>query len=138
MIHGGAYVLFSQMRNFHAALVFIALSRAAVAVSSVLNYSQLLRHVANEFRGRVFATMESMVWSTMMISMMLAGIASQYYDPRAIGAMAGRAQLDDGDFLGLGELDGPPARARARGRRSGGRGSAWRTHHLACRTKWFW
>jgi hypothetical protein len=36
---------------FHAALVCIALSRAAVAVSSVLNYSQLLRHVANEFRG---------------------------------------------------------------------------------------
>jgi len=89
VIHGGAYVLFSQMRNFHAALVFIALSRAAVGVSSVLNYSQLLRHVANEFRGRVFATMESMVWSTMMVSMMLAGIASQYYDPRLIGAIAG-------------------------------------------------
>jgi len=89
VIHGGAYVLFSQMRNFHAALVFIALSRAAVGVSSVLNYSQLLRHVANEFRGRVFATMESMVWSTMMVSMMLAGIASQSYDPRVIGAIAG-------------------------------------------------
>ncbi|HVN06127.1 MAG TPA: MFS transporter [Bryobacteraceae bacterium] len=89
VVHGGAYVLFSQMRNFQAALAFIALSRAAVAVSSVLNYSQLLRHVANEFRGRVFATMESMVWSTMMISMMLAGIASQYYNPRVIGAMAG-------------------------------------------------
>jgi MFS family permease len=89
VIHGGTYVLFSQMRSFRWALVFIALSRAAVAVSSVLNMSQLLRHVANEFRGRVFATTESMVWSTMMISMMLAGIASQYYDPRAIGAIAG-------------------------------------------------
>ena len=30
-----------------------------------------------------------MVWSTMMISMMLAGIASQYYNPRTIGAVAG-------------------------------------------------
>jgi MFS family permease len=89
VIHGGAYVLFSQMRNFHWALVCIALSRAAVAVSSVLNYSQLLRHVANEFRGRVFATMESMVWFTMMVSMTLAGLASQYFDPRAIGAIAG-------------------------------------------------
>jgi len=55
----------------------------------VLNYSQLLRHVANEFRGRVFATMESMVWFTMMVSMTLAGLASQYYDARAIGAVAG-------------------------------------------------
>jgi MFS family permease len=89
VVHGGTYVLFSQMRSFRAALVFIGLSRAAVAVSSVLNMSQVLRHVANEFRGRVFATMESMVWSTMMISMMLAGIASQYYNPRAIGAIAG-------------------------------------------------
>ena len=38
---------------------FIALSRAGVGVSSVLNMSQLLRIVPNEFRGRVFATMES-------------------------------------------------------------------------------
>lgn len=89
IVHGSAYVVFSQMRNFYWALAFIALSRAAVGVSSVLNMSQLLRHVANEFRGRVFATLESMVWSTMMISMMLAGIASQYFSPRAIGAAAG-------------------------------------------------
>ncbi len=36
IIHGGAYMLFSQMRSFAAALFFIALSRASVAVSSVL------------------------------------------------------------------------------------------------------
>jgi MFS family permease len=89
VVHGGAYIVFSQMRRFGWALVFIALSRAAVAVSSVMNYSQLLRHVSDEYRGRVFSTMESMVWSTMMISMMLAGIASQYWDPRTIGALAG-------------------------------------------------
>jgi len=100
VIHGGAYVLFSQMRNFHAALVMIALSRAAVAVSSVLNYSQLLRHVANAFRGRVFATMETMVWSTMMVSMMLAGIASQYYNPRTIGAIAGVLSSSTAVFWG--------------------------------------
>ena len=100
IIHGGAYVLFSQMRSFRWALVFIALSRAAVGVSSVLNWSQLMRHVANEFRGRVFATMESMVWSTMMISMMLAGIASQYYDPRAIGAAAGLLSSSTAIFWG--------------------------------------
>ena len=89
IIHGGSYVVFSQMRNYFLALVFIALSRAAVAVSSVLNVNQILRHVSDEFRGRVFATMESMVWSVMMISMMLAGIASQYFNPRIIGAVAG-------------------------------------------------
>jgi MFS family permease len=87
--HGAAYILFSQMRVFAFALVFIALSRAAVAISSVLNFSQLLAHVADQFRGRVFSTLETMVWTTMMLSMMAAGIASQYYDLRLIGACAG-------------------------------------------------
>src|SRR5207245_26198 len=49
----------------------------------------LLRHIADNYRGRVFSTIESMVWSTMMISMMVAGITSQYYSPRTIGAWAG-------------------------------------------------
>jgi len=106
IIHGGAYILFSQMRNFQMALVFITLSRAAVAVSSVLNFSQLLRHVANEFRGRVFATMESMLWSTMMISMTAAGIASQYYDPRLIGAVAGALSSTTAIFWGWANLSG--------------------------------
>jgi MFS family permease len=89
ILHGGTYVIFSQMRSFAWALVFIALSRAAVAVSSVLNFSQLLRRVSDEYRGRVFSTLESMVWATMMLSMMAAGIASQHYDPRIIGAWSG-------------------------------------------------
>ena len=89
LIHGSTYVIFSQMQTFWLALVFIALSRAAVAVSSVLNYSQLLRHVSDRYRGRVFATMESMTWSTMMVSMLAAGVASLTIDARTIGACAG-------------------------------------------------
>ena len=54
IIHGGSYILFSQARNFYVALVFIALSRAGVGVSSVLNTSQLLRIVPDGLRGRVF------------------------------------------------------------------------------------
>ncbi len=89
IIHGGSYVVFSIMRNYAAALFFIGLSRAAVAVSSVLNVSQLLRHVEDEYRGRVFATSETLVWSTMMLSMMGAGIASQHHTPREIGVVSG-------------------------------------------------
>jgi MFS family permease len=91
VVHGGGYVLFSQMQSFRWALVFIALSRAGVAVSSVLNMSQLLRHVDNSFRGRVFSTMESMQWSVMMLSMGAAGFASTYTSPRQIGLWAGIA-----------------------------------------------
>jgi MFS family permease len=89
VIHGGAYVLFSQMPTIAWACVFICLSRAAIAVSSVLNFSQLLRHVEDRFRGRVFATLESLQWSTMMVSMMAAGAATTVYSPRVIGAWAG-------------------------------------------------
>ena len=89
LVHGGAYVLFSQASRFEVALGWIALSRAAVAVSSVLNWSLLLRHVAHDYRGRVFATNESLVWSTMMLSMLAAGIASRSVDPRVIGAVSG-------------------------------------------------
>ena len=89
VIHGGSYIVFSQMQHFSLAMVFLALSRAAIAVSSVLNVSQLLRHVSDEFRGRVFATMETMSWSMMMLSMLGAGIASQTWSPRTIGAVSG-------------------------------------------------
>ena len=106
IVHGGSYVIFSQMRNFYLALVFIALSRAAVAVSSVLNMSQLLRHVSDEFRGRVFSTLESMVWSTMLVSMTAAGIASQYYDPRTIGAVSGVLSSTTAIFWGWAHVTG--------------------------------
>jgi hypothetical protein len=77
------------MENYLLALLFIALSRAAVAVSSVLNMLQLLTHVSNEYRGRVFATLETLTWSTMMVSMLGAGLASRSVDPRTIGAWSG-------------------------------------------------
>jgi MFS family permease len=89
ILHGAAYVLFSQMRLYWAALLMMLLSRVGMAVCSVLNNEQLLRHTEDEFRGRVFATMESLRWAVMMISMAAAGICSQYYSPRILGAAAG-------------------------------------------------
>ena len=89
VIHGLSYVLFSQMPTLALACVFIAMSRGAVAISSVMNFSQLLRHVEDRFRGRVFATLESLTWSTMLLSMMAAGAASTKYSPRTIGMWSG-------------------------------------------------
>lgn len=106
IIHGGSYIVFSQMRSFAWALVFIGLSRFAVGVSGVLNMSQLLRHVSDSFRGRVFATTESMQWSVMMISMMLAGVASQSWNPRTIGAVAGALSSTTAIFWGWAHATG--------------------------------
>jgi len=114
VVHGSAYVVFSLMQNYAAALFFIGLSRAAVAVSSVLNVSQLLRHVPDEYRGRVFATTETLIWSTMMLSMMGAGIASQNHSPREIGVVSGILSSTTALFWGWANVTGKlpePARA---------------------------
>jgi MFS family permease len=89
VVHGGAYILFSQTPHYGAALLWIAVSRMGVGVTTVLNFAQLLRRVPDEFRGRVFSTMESVTWSTMIVSMMAAGIASTTSSPRLIGAWSG-------------------------------------------------
>ena len=106
VVHGGAYVAFSQMRSFPLALFFIALSRAGMGTSSVLNMSQLLRIVPDEFRGRVFSTMESVTWSVMMVSMLLAGAASQSWNPRTIGVLAGILSSTTAIFWGVAHWTG--------------------------------
>lgn len=87
--HGLAYIVFSQMRDFGPALGVILLSRVGMSVSSVLNYSYLLRYTRDEYRGRVFATMETLRWGVMMLSFAGAGIASRHWSPREIGVAAG-------------------------------------------------
>ncbi len=89
IVHGATYVLFSVMEAYWAALLFIALSRVAMAVSSVLNFAKLLRYVPDQYRGRVFATNESLTWAVMMISLAAAGIASEHVSPRLIGVWSG-------------------------------------------------
>jgi MFS family permease len=106
IVHGGSYVLFSQERSFRVALIWIALSRAGVGVSSVLNMSQLLRIVPNGLRGRVFSTMDSIQWSVMMMSMAAAGVASTHYDPRTIGAVAGVLSSSTALFWGWAHFSG--------------------------------
>ena len=89
LLHGATYMLFSQLESFSAALVAMLFSRVGMAVTSVLNNSQLLRLTSNQYRGRVFASLESLRWSVMIVSMAAAGIASQYVSARTIGLVAG-------------------------------------------------
>ncbi|MGA2889564.1 MAG: hypothetical protein ABSE51_16065 [Terracidiphilus sp.] len=100
VVHGTTYVLFSQAKEFRWALFFIFVSRAGMAINSVLNYSYLLRTVNNRYRGRVFATIETFTWTMMMVSMMGAGIASTHYDPRLIGTIAGLLSSTTAIFWG--------------------------------------
>jgi hypothetical protein len=100
IVHGGTYVLFSRMQRFELALLFILVSRAAIAVNSILNYSYLLKAVSDQYRGRVFSTIETLTWTMMMLSMMGAGIASTHYSPRTIGTVAGLLSSSTAIFWG--------------------------------------
>jgi MFS family permease len=100
VVHGGAYVLFSRMQRFELALLFILVSRAAMAVNSILNYSYMLKTVSDQYRGRVFSTIETLTWTMMMLSMMGAGIASAHYSPRTIGTVAGLLSSSTAIFWG--------------------------------------
>jgi MFS family permease len=93
IVHGAAYMIFSQAPSYGIALAAMMFSRIGMAVTTVLNNLQLLRHTHDQYRGRVFATMESLRWSMMIVSMAAAGIASQYYSPRTIGLIAGALGL---------------------------------------------
>ncbi len=89
LVHGAAYMLFSRTGSFGAALILMMLSRVGMAVTSILNNSQLLHHTAARYRGRVFATLEALRNAVMIVSMAAAGIASQYAGPRLIALVAG-------------------------------------------------
>ncbi len=75
-----------------------------MGISSVLNMWQLLRTVPDEFRGRVFATNESVQWSVMMLSMMRRGDRVGILESAHHRSDRGRVEFDDGVLLGLGEL----------------------------------
>ena len=72
---------------------------------------QLLRHVPNEFRGRVFSTIETWTWMTMMLSMGLAGIASDHVSPRVIGLWSGILSSSTAIFWARGQSCRPLARS---------------------------
>jgi hypothetical protein len=51
--------------------------------------TQLLRNVPDQYRGREFATIDTLTWAVMLVSMSGAGIASQSVSARTIGAWSG-------------------------------------------------
>jgi predicted MFS family arabinose efflux permease len=76
LITGLAYAGFSATPALLPALGLIMLSRVAMGANNVLNRTALLRYVPDEFRGRVFAANETILASTMALSMAVCGAAT--------------------------------------------------------------
>lgn len=113
IVHGGSYVCFALAEPYWLALFMIGLSRAAVAVSSVMNFSQILRIVDDAFRGRVFATLETLTWGVMMLSMTAAGLSSDHVDTRWIGVASGALSSLTAVFWYWGDVTGRLPEPRA-------------------------
>jgi MFS family permease len=98
LLHGLAYAAFSLSGTFYLAMFWIFVSRAAVAVNSVLSRTMLLTHVPDGYRGRVFTTYETMLNGTMLISMGACAVAAAQHTPREIGFVAGILSASTGIF----------------------------------------
>jgi MFS family permease len=89
LVHGLSYILFALVPSLAAALFFIALSRAAMGINNVLNRTALLTHVPDQLRGRVFTTVDTMTNVVMIFSLSAAGVATEHFSIRTVGAIAG-------------------------------------------------
>ena len=89
LIHGLAYVAFAAAPTIWTSALAVGISRIAMGSNNVLNRTMLLTHVPDRYRGRVFSTIEMLLNAVMMISMALAGIASNTFPYRTIGIAAG-------------------------------------------------
>ena len=83
------------------AIFFITLSRVAMGCNNVLNRTMLLTHVPDQYRGRVFTTIDAMSNGTMMASLAVASVATLHYDPRN-RSRGGVPERVDGVLLALG------------------------------------
>ncbi len=88
-VHGLAYVLYAIMPTIWLSALCVGISRIAMGSNNVLNRTMLLTHVPDRFRGRIFSTTEMMLNATMMLSVALAGVATDRLPVRTIGVIAG-------------------------------------------------
>jgi MFS family permease len=88
-IHGAAYVAFALAPTIWTSALAIAVSRIAMGSNNVLNRTMLLTHVPDQYRGRVFSTVDMLLNTVMMISMALSSVATNALGIRTIGVIAG-------------------------------------------------
>jgi MFS family permease len=106
LVMGLSYSAFSLMPDIWTAMVFIAISRVAMGVNSVMNRTMLLTHVPDELRGRVFTTVDAILHASMMLSMGAAGVAAHTLNPRQIGVFAGLLTAATAIFWAAADLAG--------------------------------
>ena len=89
VLTGVFYSTFSFTKTLWAGVIWIALSRVVMGINNIIGTTLLMNTVPADFRGRTFSVKETVVISTMVVSMLLAGIAQRYVGPHTIALVAG-------------------------------------------------
>ncbi|MEW5978500.1 MAG: MFS transporter [Acidobacteriota bacterium] len=89
LLTGIFYGIFSFTHWIGSGVLWIALSRIMMGINNVIGTTLLMQTVPNQFRGRTFSTKETVVISTMVVSMLLAGVGQHYVGTRTIALVAG-------------------------------------------------
>jgi hypothetical protein len=130
VVHGGAYVLFSRMQRFELALLFILVSRAAMAVNSILNYSYILKDRFGPIsRARLFDDRDAYVDDDDAFDDGSGNCVHALQPPNHRNCCR-LAQFVHRDLLGMGQLDGPAAVAGSVRRGNERSGNPWRPSGL--------
>jgi MFS family permease len=93
VLTGIFYSIFSFTQALWVGLIWIALSRVVMGINNIISTTLLMNIVPSEFRGRTFSVKETVVIFTMVVSMLLAGVAQRYIGPHAIALVAGGLTL---------------------------------------------
>jgi predicted MFS family arabinose efflux permease len=89
VLTGVFYSIFSFTQTLWSGVFWIALSRVVMGINNIIGTTLLMNTVPAEFRGRIFSVKETVVIFTMVVSMLLAGIAQRYVGTHTIALAAG-------------------------------------------------
>jgi MFS family permease len=89
VLTGVFYSIFSFTQTLWAGVLWIALSRVVMGINNIISTTLLMNTVPADFRGRTFSVKETVVILSMVVSMLLAGIAQRYVGPHSIALVAG-------------------------------------------------
>lgn len=93
VLTGVFYSIFSLTQNLWSGFFWIALSRVAMGINGIIGTTLLMSTVPAEFRGRTLSVKDTAVIFTMVVSMLLAGLAQSQAGPHVIGLVAGLLTL---------------------------------------------
>jgi len=111
LLTGVFYSIFSFTHSLWNGLIWIALSRVMMGINNIIGTTLLMNLTPSDYRGRTFSTKETVVISTMVASMLLAGVGQHYAGPHTIALVAGSLTFVTGAVWLIANLFGVYAEA---------------------------